>query len=71
MQVKMVNRLAAIIAGIVEGVANGCRENGCVLLGGETALVRASVVDDDDLGDELSRLLESSLCPPRRSSAPR
>src|SRR3989440_9779510 len=25
------------IAGIVEGIANGCRENGCVLLGGETA----------------------------------
>jgi phosphoribosylformylglycinamidine cyclo-ligase len=27
----------ATVAGIVEGVANGCRENGCVLLGGETA----------------------------------
>ena len=26
-----------IIAGVVEGMANGCRENGCVLLGGETA----------------------------------
>lgn len=26
-----------VIAGIVEGVARGCRENGCVLLGGETA----------------------------------
>ncbi|MCA1849706.1 MAG: phosphoribosylformylglycinamidine cyclo-ligase, partial [Acidobacteria bacterium] len=25
------------VAGIVEGVARGCRENGCVLLGGETA----------------------------------
>lgn len=25
------------VAGVVEGVANGCRENGCVLLGGETA----------------------------------
>src|SRR5258706_12038547 len=25
------------VAAIVEGVANGCRENGCVLLGGETA----------------------------------
>jgi len=25
------------VAGIVEGVTNGCRENGCVLLGGETA----------------------------------
>ena len=25
------------IAGVVEGIANGCRENGCVLLGGETA----------------------------------
>ena len=25
------------ITGIVEGIANGCRENGCVLLGGETA----------------------------------
>ncbi|MCA1604533.1 MAG: phosphoribosylformylglycinamidine cyclo-ligase [Acidobacteria bacterium] len=26
-----------IVASIVEGVANGCRDNGCVLLGGETA----------------------------------
>jgi len=26
-----------IVAQVVEGIANGCRENGCVLLGGETA----------------------------------
>ena len=26
-----------VIASVVEGVARGCRENGCVLLGGETA----------------------------------
>jgi len=26
-----------VVAGIVEGIANGCCENGCVLLGGETA----------------------------------
>src|SRR5918912_2742089 len=26
-----------VVAGIIEGVTNGCRENGCVLLGGETA----------------------------------
>jgi phosphoribosylformylglycinamidine cyclo-ligase len=26
-----------VVAGIVEGIANGCSENGCVLLGGETA----------------------------------
>lgn len=26
-----------VIAGVVEGIATGCRENGCVLLGGETA----------------------------------
>ena len=26
-----------VVAGVVEGVTNGCRENGCVLLGGETA----------------------------------
>lgn len=29
--------LPDVVAGIVEGVANGCRDNGCVLLGGETA----------------------------------
>jgi phosphoribosylformylglycinamidine cyclo-ligase len=29
--------LPDVVAAIVEGVANGCRENGCVLLGGETA----------------------------------
>jgi phosphoribosylformylglycinamidine cyclo-ligase len=29
--------LPEVIAQIVEGVADGCRENGCVLLGGETA----------------------------------
>ena len=26
-----------VVAGIVAGIANGCRESGCVLLGGETA----------------------------------
>src|ERR1044071_9269482 len=26
-----------VVASVVEGVATGCRENGCVLLGGETA----------------------------------
>jgi phosphoribosylformylglycinamidine cyclo-ligase len=26
-----------VVAGIIEGIAGGCRENGCVLLGGETA----------------------------------
>jgi phosphoribosylformylglycinamidine cyclo-ligase len=29
--------LPEIVAGIVEGIAKGCHENGCVLLGGETA----------------------------------
>ncbi len=29
--------LPEVVAKIVEGVANGCRANGCVLLGGETA----------------------------------
>jgi phosphoribosylformylglycinamidine cyclo-ligase len=29
--------LPETVASIVEGIANGCRENGCVLLGGETA----------------------------------
>ncbi len=29
--------LPDVVASIVEGVANGCRENSCVLLGGETA----------------------------------
>jgi len=27
----------SVLASVVEGVANGCRENGCALLGGETA----------------------------------
>ena len=27
----------AILVGVVEGIARGCRENGCALLGGETA----------------------------------
>ena len=26
-----------VVAGVIEGIASGCRENGCVLLGGETA----------------------------------
>src|SRR5437764_12156430 len=26
-----------VVASVIEGVSNGCRENGCVLLGGETA----------------------------------
>jgi phosphoribosylformylglycinamidine cyclo-ligase len=29
--------LPEVVASVVEGIANGCRENGCVLLGGETA----------------------------------
>src|SRR6266496_5811811 len=29
--------LPEVVAGIVEGIANGCHENGCALLGGETA----------------------------------
>jgi phosphoribosylformylglycinamidine cyclo-ligase len=29
--------LPDVVAAIVEGIARGCRENGCVLLGGETA----------------------------------
>lgn len=29
--------LPEVVTSIVEGIANGCRENGCVLLGGETA----------------------------------
>src|SRR6266536_2308003 len=29
--------LPDVVASVVEGVANGCRDNGCVLLGGETA----------------------------------
>jgi phosphoribosylformylglycinamidine cyclo-ligase len=29
--------LPDVVAAVVEGIANGCRENGCVLLGGETA----------------------------------
>src|SRR5437660_7184539 len=35
------------VAGIVEGVANGCRENGCVLLGGETAEVPGFYADGE------------------------
>src|ERR1051325_5589217 len=31
------NLMPEVVASIVEGVTNGCRENGCVLLGGETA----------------------------------
>ncbi len=35
------------VASIVEGVANGCRENGCVLLGGETAEMPGFYSDDE------------------------
>ena len=28
---------ADVVADVIEGITNGCRENGCVLLGGETA----------------------------------
>jgi phosphoribosylformylglycinamidine cyclo-ligase len=35
------------ITGIVEGVATGCRENGCVLLGGETAEMPGFYADNE------------------------
>ena len=41
-----------VVAGIVEGIAIGCRENGCVLLGGETAEMPGMYADGDyDLGE--------------------
>jgi phosphoribosylformylglycinamidine cyclo-ligase len=36
-----------VVASIVEGVTNGCRENGCVLLGGETAEMPGFYHDDE------------------------
>lgn len=35
------------VAGIVEGISTGCRENGCVLLGGETAEMPGFYADDE------------------------
>src|SRR5213082_990151 len=35
--ISTVKLLPDVVAAIVEGVANGCQENGCVLMGGETA----------------------------------
>ena len=35
------------IAGIVEGITQGCRENGCVLLGGETAEMPGFYADEE------------------------
>jgi phosphoribosylformylglycinamidine cyclo-ligase len=35
------------VASIVEGIANGCRENGCVLLGGETAEMPGFYTQDE------------------------
>src|SRR6266851_3271516 len=35
------------VAGIVEGISSGCRENGCVLLGGETAEMPGFYVDGE------------------------
>src|SRR5881398_2106413 len=39
--------LPDVVAAIVEGVANGCRENGCVLLGGETD--REKIIDGKEI----------------------
>ena len=39
--------LPDVVASIVEGVANGCRENGCVLLGGETAEMPGFYADSE------------------------
>jgi phosphoribosylformylglycinamidine cyclo-ligase len=36
-----------VVAAIVEGIADGCRENGCVLLGGETAEMPGFYSDDE------------------------
>ncbi|HEV8587292.1 MAG TPA: phosphoribosylformylglycinamidine cyclo-ligase [Pyrinomonadaceae bacterium] len=36
-----------VTAGVVEGIATGCRENGCVLLGGETAEMPGFYAEDE------------------------
>ncbi len=37
----------AVLAAVVEGLAAGCRENGCALLGGETAELPGFYADDE------------------------
>src|SRR5712671_3722378 len=49
------------VAGIVEGVANGCRENGCALLGGETAEMPGFYADGEyDIAGFIVGVVEKS-----------
>src|SRR5258708_28836242 len=59
------------VAGIVEGVANGCRENGCVLLGGETAEMPGFYGDGEyDIASFIGRIIDPQKIIDGRKIAP-
>ena len=59
------------VVSIVEGFANGCRENGCALIGGETAEMPGLYkVDDYDLAGFMVGVAEKTAIPDRKKIKP-
>ena len=61
----------SVIRDIISGFATGCRQNGCALIGGETAEMPGTYKDDDyDLAATIVGVVEEADVLPRRNVKP-
>jgi len=60
-----------VVYSIVEGITNGCKENGCALLGGETAEMPGFYADDEyDLAGFMVGVASKTTIPDKNSIKP-